>query len=66
MPEFGVFWADGVSAVLEAVTAEDELEAQSKVLSAYPKARTAAVPAEMLEGCRPQVVLCEWLRSLRG
>ncbi len=66
MPEFGVFWADGVSALVETVTADDELQAQSRVLSAHPGARTAAVPAEKLEGCNKQLLLWEWLRSIRG
>ena len=61
MPEFTVFWVDGLAGRAETITAISADAAVAQVLAEHPGANATAVEAEALEGCNRTRLLWEWM-----
>lgn len=66
MPLFNVFITDADTGILLPITVVNGQQAVAKALVFHPAAIATAVPAEALEGSRPNVLLAEWMRMVGG
>ena len=63
MPQFAVFFADGVGFGFEMVQALDAAHAEDISRAQHPTGRLTAVPAELLEGQDHHQLLMAWIRA---
>lgn len=63
MPQFAVFFADGVGFGIKMVQALDAAHAQDIARAQHPTGQLSAVPAELLHGQDRHQLLAAWLRG---